>query len=133
MADSRITDLTEISGATLVAGDLFPVVDVSDKSTTPAGAGGSNKKITRDELMFGLLRGREAGGNADGSVAATSRYYAMPTTLTADRTITLPAVAGVPAGVDITVADEGAIGTTGKTISIVGSGTETIEIGRAHV
>lgn len=127
MADQKISDLASLTGAELVSGDLFEVVDVSDTSGVNSGAGGKNKKITRDELTFGVLGGRATGGNQAEGVSASTRYFAMTTTLTASRTVTLPAIAGVPAGVDITVADEGAIGTTGFTIIVRGSTTETID------
>ncbi len=50
MADEKITDLTALA-ATPASGDLVEIVDVSDTTTVPSGAGGSNKKITWANLM----------------------------------------------------------------------------------
>jgi hypothetical protein len=47
MADTKISDLTAITGSALASGDLFAVVDVSDTSMA---ASGTNKKITKAEL-----------------------------------------------------------------------------------
>jgi hypothetical protein len=51
MADSKISDLTALTGANSAAGDLFTLVDVSD---TTMAASGTNKKITRDELRLAV-------------------------------------------------------------------------------
>lgn len=51
MADTKITDLTAITGANTASGDLIPIVDVSDTSMA---ASGTTKKITRDELELAL-------------------------------------------------------------------------------
>jgi len=48
MADSKISDLTALTGANLASDDLFEIVDTS------AGASGS-KKITIAELLAGIL------------------------------------------------------------------------------
>lgn len=47
MADTRISDLTAITGANLATGDLLVAVDVSD---TTMAASGTDKKITADEF-----------------------------------------------------------------------------------
>lgn len=47
MADTKISELTSITGANLASGDLFVVVDVSD---TTMAASGTDKKITKAEL-----------------------------------------------------------------------------------
>ena len=47
MPDSPISSLTSLLGSGLAPNDVFPLVDVSDVSM---GAGGTNKKITRQEL-----------------------------------------------------------------------------------
>jgi hypothetical protein len=51
MADRRVTEDTAITGANVVAADLFDVVDVSD--TTDA-ATGTNKKITAAETAIAI-------------------------------------------------------------------------------
>lgn len=57
MADSKITILTALTS--VASGDLIEVVDVSD---TTMGAGGTNKKITRANLVTGLAA---SGLNSD--------------------------------------------------------------------
>ena len=51
MPDTKITDLTAITGANTASGDVFVVVDVSD--TSMAGSG-TNKKITKAELALAV-------------------------------------------------------------------------------
>lgn len=51
MADTKITDLSAITGANTATGDLFVLVDVSD---TTMAASGTDKKITRAELLNAL-------------------------------------------------------------------------------
>jgi hypothetical protein len=51
MADTKITDLAAITGATLAAADVFVVVDVSD---TTMAASGTDKKMTQAEAVIGL-------------------------------------------------------------------------------
>jgi hypothetical protein len=47
-----ITGLTALTGANLAVGDLIEAVDISD---TTLGAGGTNKKITIQEFLTGIL------------------------------------------------------------------------------
>ena len=47
MPDSTISNLSSLTGAGLAPNDIFALVDVSDVSM---GAGGTNKKITHNEL-----------------------------------------------------------------------------------
>lgn len=53
MADTKITDLTAITGASTASNDVFPIVDVSDTSMASSG---TTKKITRQELVTGLTQ-----------------------------------------------------------------------------
>lgn len=56
MADQELSALPSITGANTAAGDLFEIVDISDTSSVPeSGAGGTNKKITRDELKLAVV------------------------------------------------------------------------------
>lgn len=48
MADSKVSDLSALTGANVAAGDLLEVVDVSDTSLA---ASGTNKKVTAEELV----------------------------------------------------------------------------------
>jgi hypothetical protein len=52
MTDYQITDLSSLSSP--ASGDLLSAVDVSDTTTAPAGAGGSNKKLTLSGLLSWL-------------------------------------------------------------------------------
>lgn len=52
MADTKITDLTALTGADSASTDIAVVVDVSD---TSAAASGTNKKMTLAELAAGLV------------------------------------------------------------------------------
>lgn len=48
MSNTKISDLTALTGANAATTDVFPMVDVSD---TTQGAGGSTKKMTRAEMF----------------------------------------------------------------------------------
>jgi hypothetical protein len=48
MSNTKISDLTALTGANAATTDVFPMVDVSD---TTQGAGGSTKKMTRSEMF----------------------------------------------------------------------------------
>lgn len=54
MANSKITDLTGITGTDLATGDLIPVVDVSDST---AAATGTNKKTTLADIKTAIGAG----------------------------------------------------------------------------
>lgn len=60
MANTKITDLSTITGSALASGDKFVVVDVSDTSMASSG---TTKAITASELLF--------FGSASGYVATT--------------------------------------------------------------
>jgi hypothetical protein len=67
----EISQLSAIASAAILAGVLVPVVDVNDTSTPPAGAGGSNKKMTIAQLLA------QAGGvslNAYGADPTGANY-----------------------------------------------------------
>ena len=53
MTDSKITDLTALTGANLATGDKFVMVDVSD---TTMAASGTDKSMSAAELADGLRR-----------------------------------------------------------------------------
>lgn len=70
MADTKITDLTALTGASLATGDDLAVVDISD---TTMAASGTDKKITADQLAVGLATtlgvvGRDKIWDADGDL-----------------------------------------------------------------
>ena len=64
MADTKISDLTAITGPGTASGDLFLVVDVSD---TTMAASGTDKKITKAEMLTIF----EAAGAAAAAQAAS--------------------------------------------------------------
>ena len=67
---SKITDLSTITGATVVNNDVFPIVDVS------AGTSGS-KKITSAELLNALGVVNAAGTPLTGANTATNDQFAI--------------------------------------------------------
>ena len=81
MANTKISALTAIDGATLASTDLVPVVDVSD--TTMAGTG-TNKKLTAAELGVALAA---VGGLASTSAVAAG-YQPLDSDLTAIAALT---------------------------------------------
>ena len=100
MADKKLTDLTSELNETPATGDLLHIVDVSD--TTETGAG-SSKKITRANLVGGLvsLTGVETLTNktigAGALTLAESASIALDPSLSADGTysgVTITGTAG---------------------------------------
>jgi hypothetical protein len=69
MADQRVTDLTALPGASLAAGDVFYVVDVSN---TTDDAAGSSRDTTLGDLMvaFAALGGVKRRAEYNASVTA---------------------------------------------------------------
>lgn len=54
MAGTKISGLSTQTGAGVASGDLFVTVDISDTTTVPAGAGGSDKSITAAQLAIAM-------------------------------------------------------------------------------
>ncbi len=77
MADEKITDLSALA-VTPAAGDLLEIVDVSDTSTAPAGAGGSNKQITWTNLLSIGSAVQAWDADLDAFAALTSGANLMP-------------------------------------------------------
>lgn len=88
----------------------------------PANQAGTTRKVTG-----GLLRaGRTTFSNADAVATAADVYLAQVGTLSAARTVTLPAANAVPAGYQIVVADESGSPTDTNTITVQRAGADTI-------
>lgn len=77
MADTKITDLAALTGAGTAAGDLFVVVDVSDATMA---ASGTDKKITRTEMLNVF---DAAGAAATAQAAAIAASQPLDSDLTA--------------------------------------------------
>jgi hypothetical protein len=123
MPDKKISELTVQTGAGLADGDLFVTVDVD---VTTMAASGTDKKITRSELVAGAWT-RATFSNADHTTAVTTRYLGQTGTLSAARTVTLPAANAVPAGAAITIADESGSPTETNQVRVRAAGTDTID------
>lgn len=70
MADTKVTDLTSITGANTATGDQFLVVDVSD---TTMAASGTDKKITRAQLAAAILAETPELSAIEGLTSAADR------------------------------------------------------------
>jgi len=70
--------------------------------------------------------GRVTFSNADATIAATTVYAAQVGTMSAPRTVTLPAASAVPAGWELVVADESGTISSTNTITFTRAGADTI-------
>lgn len=147
MADIKISALPAASGVT--ADDLVPIVN--DPGGTPA-----TQKATAAQLLTYLLsapipiasggtgastaaaaraalnvESRTTFNNANYIALATDKYIAQIGTLSAPRTITLPAANAVNPGFILWIADESGTVTNTNTISIARTGADTINGGTA--
>lgn len=128
MADKRISELADQTGAGLADGDFFVTVDVD---VTTMAASGTDKRITRKELFAGMA-GRVTfdGGTAGYTTPnATDRYIAQIGTMNSARSARLPLANAVPAGAMVTVADES--GTVSSTyplnVRVTSGSSDTID------
>lgn len=76
MADSKISDLTALTGANIASGDTFEILDVSDTTTAPADASGANKKTTVADLVTYLGANGMARTVHNASVAQQTGFAA---------------------------------------------------------
>jgi hypothetical protein len=91
---------------------------------------GRLRKIAADEWEFtATAAGRSSFSDVNYTVLASDRYVAQIGTLTASRTVTLPAANAVPAGTTIVVADESGTVTGSNTLVITRAGSDTINGG----
>lgn len=154
MAEVKITDLPASSGVS--ATDIVPVVDdpsgvpVTQKATVTqilaphvddtvdahdasaisvADSAGVFAGTDVETVLAELRADRTTFANADYTVLATDRYVAQTGTLSAARTVTLPAASGVPAGWRVTVADESGTVTAANSITVQRAGSDTLNGG----
>lgn len=113
MADSKITDLTALTGANLATGDHLVVVDVSD---TTMAASGTTKRITMDEARFGI------GGSV---YAALTSNHANSTVTPTEATALSKTLAAGTYVFRYYVAYQTAATTTGIRLSVNFTGTVT--------
>lgn len=71
--------------------------------------------------------GRSTFSNANYTVLTTDRFVAQTGTLSAPRTVTMPAASSVAAGTSIVIADESGTVTSTNTITISRAGSDTID------
>ncbi len=90
---------------------------------------GQYEKVRADHLVAATTGAdqRTPVGDANYSVLTTDRYIGLTTTLTAVRTLTLPAAATVPGGRVVTIQDEAGAISPGAYERIVPTGTDTID------
>lgn len=74
-----------------------------------------------------LTATRSTFSNADATAAATVRYLAQTGTMSASRTVTLPAASAVAGGTEIVIADESGTVTATNTLVIARAGSDTID------
>ena len=76
MADTKITDLTALTGANVATTDPLVIVDVSDTTMAPSG---TTKKIASSELAIGLgISNSFLGFGASGVSSTTTTRYLWP-------------------------------------------------------
>lgn len=85
-----------------------------------------------DDPSIGAIRatlqveGRTTFSNANYTALATDKYIAQTGTLSASRTVTLPAASALPAGYVLIIADESGTVTSSNTIVLARAGSDTI-------
>lgn len=113
MADTKITDLTALTGASTASTDLAVVVDVSD---TTMAASGTDKKITLAELATGLI--------THGALATDAELSAHESDTTSVHGITDTSTLYRSGGTDVAIADGGTGASTAPTAATnLGLGT----------
>lgn len=108
----------------------MPTPVIPPKATAAQAAAGTNDRAYMTPLRTAqALAGggsRTTFSNADYSALATDRYIAQTGTMSAVRTVTLPAASSVPAGKPLTIADESGTVTEALRIVISRAGSDTI-------
>lgn len=143
-ADAKVTQ-TITNGVTTTAPSEDVVFDALALKETPAGAQSKADAKVADAITDGTttvapsqnavfdalalkapLASRTTFSNANYTVLATDRYVAQVGTMSAARTVTLPAANAVSAGYEITVADESGSVTAANSITVARAGSDTI-------
>lgn len=101
MTDYAISALSALAAGQVATGDLLAVVDVSDTTTPPAGAAGSDKKATVAALGRGVTQDvnlvRDYGAKLDGSASIATAMSNLCTDAAANPSTTWSCT--IPAGV----------------------------------
>lgn len=120
IADAAVTTAKIAAGAVVEA-------DLADGAVTNAkiatGAAIAQSKIDQGVQTF---------SNADAVIAATTRVLIQTGTLTAPRTVTLPAANAVPAGTEITVMDISGSVTATNTLTVQRAGSDALNAGTSE-
>lgn len=124
MADTKLSALTSVTGASLANGDLFFLLDIDDNTFSSTYK--TEKKITRAELVAGLAT-RVTFSDAAKTLDAADRYVGQTGTMSAARIVTLQAANAVPAGAVVIIADESGSVTQDNRIEIKAAGSDTID------
>lgn len=107
--------------------DIYLATDTDYKVilTTSAGVAGSPAIWTVDPYFSNLGTGRTPVADANYAATINDRLIAY-TTLTATRTVSLPAALLFPAGTRLVIVDESGNGSPSKLINVAPNGTDTI-------
>lgn len=119
MADQKTSDLSALTGTSVAAGDLFPVVDVSD---TTMAASGTNKKLTSAELRAFL---RQYGLPDDVCAKTADQSNSSNTTLADVTDMTLAMEASGEYFAEFVLFVNAAATTTGLVVALNGPASPT--------
>ncbi len=123
--DALATDLAARSGMTAAFQPLdSDLTAMAALSTTSFGR--SLLAVADAAALAAIPAQRSTFSNADYTVTSSNRYVGQTGTLSAARTVTLPAASAVAAGTQITIADESGTVTTVNYITVVRAGSDTL-------
>lgn len=115
--------ISNINLASQVTGTL-PVANGGTGQTTAAAARGASGLNIEHRVTF---------SNANYTVQTTDRYVAQVGTMSAARTVTLPAANAVAAGYEVIIGDESGTVSSTNTLTVQRAGSDTINGGTSYV